>query len=76
MIKNNLLYEDDEISIVDRLIPKHVKRESLEALGANFNFIEIWLKTLDDNYDARRVAYSTAMKVIEYRIVMRNKISE
>ena len=29
---------------------------------ATLNFIEIWLKLLDKNYDSRRVAYSTAMK--------------
>ena len=31
-------------------------------MGATVNFIEIWLKLLDENYDARRVAYSTAME--------------
>ena len=31
-------------------------------MGATLNFIEIWIKLLDDNYDARRVAYITAMK--------------
>ena len=31
--------EEKEISIGDRLIPKHVKTEALKALGANFNFI-------------------------------------
>ena len=36
--------------------------ESLEALFASLNLIEIWLKLLDNNYGARRVAYSTAMK--------------
>ena len=36
--------------------------EALESLGATLNFIEIWLKLLDDYYDARRVAYSTDMK--------------
>ena len=38
--------------------------ESLEALGDTINFIEIWLKLLDENYDAIRVAYITAMKDI------------
>ena len=38
-----------------------MKTESLEALGASLNFIEIWIKLLNDNYDARRVAYSTSM---------------
>ena len=36
--------------------------ESLEALGPTLNFIDIWLKLFDDNYDARRVAYITATK--------------
>ena len=36
--------------------------EALEALGATFNFIVIWLKMFDENYNARRVAYSTDMK--------------
>ena len=60
--KKKPAYEDDEISIVDSLIPKHVTTGALKALGVTFNFIDIWIKLLDDNYDARRVAYSTAMK--------------
>ena len=36
--------------------------EALEALGATLNFIYIWLKLLEQNYDARRVAYITDMK--------------
>ena len=36
--------------------------ESLEALGSTLNFIYIWLKLLEENYDARCVAYITAMK--------------
>ena len=36
--------------------------EALEALGATINFIEIWFQLLEENYDARRVAYITAMK--------------
>ena len=39
-----------------------------EALGANFNFIYIWLKLLDKNYYSRRVAYSTSMKEMFYQI--------
>ena len=61
MIKNPA-YEDDESIIGYRLIHKHVKTEELEVLGDTFNFFEIWLKVLEDNYDARRVAYSTALK--------------
>ena len=55
-------YEDDENSIGDRIIPKHVTTEALEELGDTMNFIDIWIKMLEDNYDARRVAYITAMK--------------
>ena len=35
---------------------------------ATLNFIEIWLKLLDDNYEARRVDYSTSMKEISKQI--------
>ena len=42
-------YEDKESSIGNRLIPKHMTTEALEALGATLNFIEIWLKLLDQN---------------------------
>ena len=31
-------------------------------MGATFNFTDIWLKLMEDNYDARRVAYSTDLK--------------
>ena len=62
MIKKQPSYEDDEISIGDRLIPKHETIEAFEALGATINFIYIWLKLLDENYNARRVAYNRAMK--------------
>ena len=55
-------YEYDEISIGDRLMPKHVTTETLEASGATLNFIEIWLKLSEENYDARRVAYITDTK--------------
>ena len=33
-------------------------------MGATFNFLKIWVKLLELNYDARRVAYSTSMKDI------------
>ena len=36
--------------------------EALEELGDTMNFIDIWIKMLEDNYDARRVAYITDMK--------------
>ena len=31
-------------------------------MGTTINFIDIWLKLLEDNYDTRRVEYITAMK--------------
>ena len=36
--------------------------EALEALCATLNFIDIWIKLLEENYDARCVAYITSMK--------------
>ena len=45
--------------------------EALETLGASFNFIEIWIKMLEENYDARRVAYIIAMKEIFKKIPLR-----
>ena len=36
--------------------------EALEALGDTYNFIDIWLQLLEENYDARRAEYITAMK--------------
>ena len=58
--------------------------EALESLGATLNFIEIWLKLLDGYYDARRVAYSTAMKEMFKQIpttmtkplITRNKVQK
>ena len=31
-------------------------------MGATLNFIDIWIKLFEENYDDRRVAYITAMK--------------
>ena len=61
-MKKKSSYEDDESSIVDRLIPKNETIESLEALGATINVIDIWLKLFEENYDSICVAYSTASK--------------
>ena len=36
--------------------------EALEILGANINFIEIWLKLFDHNYEVRCVMYNKSMK--------------
>ena len=56
------LYEDVENSIVERPIPKNATTEALDALCATFNFIDIWIKLLNQNYDVRREAYNIAMK--------------
>ena len=60
--KKQPAYEDEEISLGDRLIPKHATTESLEALGATLNFIEIWLKLLAKNYEVRCIMYNKYMK--------------
>ena len=62
MIKKQPDYEDEEISIGNRLIPKHVTTEALEALGAIINFIETWIKLLDQNYEVICERYNKAMK--------------
>ena len=60
--KKQPAYKYEETSIGDRLITKHVTPEALEELGATFNFINIWSKLLDDNYDARRESHNISMK--------------
>ena len=60
--KKQPAHEDEDISIGDRLIPKNAKIKLFEALGATLNFIDIWLKLLYKNYEARRVAYITVTK--------------
>ena len=54
-------YEDDEISLGDRSIPKDATPKALTALGATINFIDIWLKLFLENYSARCDAYANAM---------------
>ena len=54
-------YEDDESSTGDRSITKNATTEALKALGATLNFIDIWLKLFEENYEARCVAYITSM---------------
>ena len=41
---------------------KHVTTEALEALVVTLNYIDIWIKLLDKNYDNRHVSYINAMK--------------
>ena len=49
-------------AVGDRSIPKNATTEALVSLGATLNFIDIWFKLFEDNYDARCVAYITATK--------------
>ena len=37
-------------------------------MGDTLNFIDTWLKLLEENYGARRVAYITAMKYMFKKI--------
>ena len=55
-------YEDDWRSIGERSITKNTTTESLKALGATINFINVWLKPFEENYDAKCVACITALK--------------
>ena len=68
-------YKDDDISIWDRSIPDDETIKTLEALGATINFIDIWLKLLCGNFDARCEAYINAMKVMFRQIPKTIKIS-
>ena len=54
-------YQDDEISLGDKVIPKNATVKALKSLGATFNFIDIWLHTFIKNYFERRESYETAM---------------
>ena len=55
-------YEDDVRSIGDIKILNDAIIKTLEALGATFNFIDIWLKLLRENYCAQSASYINAMK--------------
>ena len=54
-------YKYDEISISDRSIPNDATVKELKSLGATFNFIDIWLHLLRENYFARSESYSISM---------------
>ena len=55
-------YEYEESSIGDRPIPKNTTTEALEALGTTLNFIDIWIKLLDQNCEVRCGMYNKATK--------------
>ena len=43
-------YQDDDISLGNKVIPKDATVKALQSLGTNFNFIDIWLHTFIKNY--------------------------
>ena len=44
------------------ILTKNSTTEALEALGATTNFIEIWIKLLEENYEVRCGMYNKTMK--------------
>ena len=68
-------YKDDESSIGDREIPNDETIKALEALGATFNFIDIWIKLLRGNFDARCEAYINVMKLMFIKITQTVEIA-
>ena len=70
-----LYYRDYESSIGDRAITDNATIKKLEELGATINFIDIWLKFLRENFNARCDTYINAMKVMFRQIHQTIKIS-
>ena len=54
-------YQDDEISLGDKVIPKDATIKALKSLGATFNFIDIWLHTFIKKYFEQKESYAAAM---------------
>ena len=73
--KLQVYYKDDESSIGDRAIPDIESTKTLEELGATINFIDIWLKLLLENFNARCDAYINAMKDMFMQILQTIKIT-
>ena len=55
-------YGDDVISIGDKEVTNDATIKTLESLGGNFNFINVWLKLLCEKYCARSESYINDMK--------------
>ena len=55
-------YKDDESSIGNRAIPNDSTVKALFSLCATFNFIDIWLQFLRENYYSQSESYSIAME--------------
>ena len=54
-------YQEDDISIGDKVIPKNATVDALHSLGATFIFIDIWLHTLIKIFFVQKHSYETAM---------------
>ena len=52
------------------IIPKNVTTESLEELCATLNFIDIWIKLSEENYEIRSGMYNKAMKEMFKQITL------
>ena len=63
-----LYYKDDESSIGDRAVTTDATIKTLKALGASFDFIDIWLKLLREKFNARCEAYINAMELMFMQI--------
>ena len=77
LVAHDRLQLDDEdyvSSIGDRAIPNDATIKTLEALGATFNFIDIWLKLLRENYCALSESYINAMKEMFMKIPQNGEI--
>ena len=57
-------YEDGECIFGNRPITKNSTTEALEALAATLNFIDVWLRLLDQNGEVRCGMNNRAMKNI------------
>ena len=55
-------------SIGDGAIPNDATIKTLEAFGATFNFIDIWLKLLREYYCAQSESYINSMKYMFMQI--------
>ena len=56
-------------------IPNDATIKTLEELGATFNYIDIWLKLLRGNFDARCEAYINSMKLMFRQIPQTMKVA-
>ena len=60
--KQQPAYEYEESILGYMLVPKNATTEASEALGDAINFIDIWLKLLENNYEIISGIYNKSMK--------------